>query len=283
MNLYEVVPPKTAADRARRRAALVARSKTRAVRSPARMRALAPKPPEGARMAYQAGLGRILKRLWAIVLEGFQADIDAIEKRADDLRSVRLLAAPDKIRVKLYHEADVIAPPLIDATAQQVSKHNLNEGKRLVGIDPRIDPGIGASLDQFRVANVKLIRSIADDQLARVQKVLIENYGTRVEGLSAKLQDQFDVTKSRANLIARDQTSKLNGQLTRVRQQNAGVESYVWVGSRDERERETHLENEGKTFRWDTPPETGHPGEDFQCRCAAFPVIPGLDDAAEEG
>jgi uncharacterized protein with gpF-like domain len=72
---------------------------------------------------------------------------------------------------------------------------------------------------------VRLIRSLAEDQLARAESVIQENFGVRAEVLSAKLEAEFDVTESCANLIARDQTLKLNGQLTKVRQQGADSES----------------------------------------------------------
>lgn len=39
--------------------------------------------------------------------------------------------------------------------------------------------------------------------------------------------------------------------------------------------RPTHRANDGRVFTWDDPPDTGHPGEDYNCRCAADPYIPG--------
>ena len=81
-------------------------------------------------------------------------------------------------------------------------------------------------------------------------------------------------TTKRAKLIARDQSSKLNSALNQQRQQNFGVEEYVWRTSGDERVRDNHRSKNGKTFRWDDPPkDTGHPGQDVQCRCVAQPII----------
>lgn len=248
---------------------MVARSKTRHAKSWAARRATGPKVPNGPILSYTAALGKIIKQTWAIILGGF--DI-----RQDDLRT-RTVA--DQVKVTLYRFIGDHVPAVVDAAAKETSAHNAREMKRVVGIDPRIDPGTAQALEGFRRDNVRLITSVAREQLDRVEEVVSSNYGLRVEDLSKKLQAEFDVTKSRANLIARDQTLKLNGQLTRMRQQSAGIDSYIWTGSRDERERDTHLENEGKTFRWDNPPpETGHPGEDYQCRCVAYPVIPGLDE-----
>lgn len=35
--------------------------------------------------------------------------------------------------------------------------------------------------------------------------------------------------------------------------------------------RHSHAANEGKIFAWDNPPPTGHPGEEYNCRCTAEP------------
>jgi hypothetical protein len=48
--------------------------------------------------------------------------------------------------------------------------------------------------------------------------------------------------------------------------------------AQDERVREEHAALEGQTFAWSSPPAVGHPGEDFQCRCVALPVIDELKE-----
>ncbi|MFQ5443539.1 MAG: phage minor head protein [Nitrospinales bacterium] len=47
---------------------------------------------------------------------------------------------------------------------------------------------------------------------------------------------------------------------------------YIWRTRRDSNVRSSHAEREGKIFRWDDPPDGGHPGEDYGCRCWAAPV-----------
>ena len=74
--------------------------------------------------------------------------------------------------------------------------------------------------------------------------------------------------------LVRDQTSKTVGALTGVRQKQVGIERYIWSTSADERVRPSHREQDGVTFAWDSPPFTGHPGEDINCRCVALAVIP---------
>ncbi len=54
-------------------------------------------------------------------------------------------------------------------------------------------------------------------------------------------------------------------------------EHYIWRTRGDEQVRWDHLVREGKIFRWDNPPEGGHPGADHNCRCWAEPYEPELD------
>lgn len=57
-------------------------------------------------------------------------------------------------------------------------------------------------------------------------------------------------------------------------------ELYVWRTTGDDRVRPSHRKNEGKIFRRDTPPPTGHPGDDYNCRCRAEPYVPGKTEYA---
>lgn len=79
--------------------------------------------------------------------------------------------------------------------------------------------------------------------------------------------------QSRYQLIARDQTAKLTARLDRLRQEQAGIEKYRWLTSRDERVRSQHRQYDGETYDWNNPPSDGHPGEAVQCRCLAIAVI----------
>jgi hypothetical protein len=46
---------------------------------------------------------------------------------------------------------------------------------------------------------------------------------------------------------------------------------YIWRSRGDKKVRDSHASNNGKIFSYNTPPETGHPGQDFGCRCWAEP------------
>lgn len=67
------------------------------------------------------------------------------------------------------------------------------------------------------------------------------------------------------------------GLINRLRQEGLGIEGYVWRTRDDASVRPTHATNAGQVFRWDTPPNTGHPGHDYNCRCVAQPIWPGRE------
>ena len=135
---------------------------------------------------------------------------------------------------------------------------------------------LNSAMQRALLENVNLIVSIPEQYLDRVRDIIEENMhtGLRWESLVDEIEQAGETTKTRAKIIARDQTSKMNGAFNQARQQSLGIEQYEWQTSGDERVRDTHAANDGKVFRWDEPPEeTGHPGEDILCRCTAIPIV----------
>lgn len=54
-----------------------------------------------------------------------------------------------------------------------------------------------------------------------------------------------------------------------------GSTHYIWRTQEDDKVRTSHAANDGRLFAWDDRPDTGHPGEDYNCRCWAEPVNAG--------
>ena len=187
----------------------------------------------------------------------------------------------------------------IDKTAQRLSE--LAVQKNLQAVDERLAASIRASVSvdisaalttsgpiqaavaQATAANVELIKSIPTQYLEKVGDAVMDNLveGTRWEDLAKAIEHVGDVTESRAKLIARDQTSKMNGAFNEARQTSLGIDQYIWQTSGDERVREDHAANDGQVFSWNDPPATGHPGEDINCRCVAVPYF-DLDKMEED-
>lgn len=236
-------------------------------------------------LRYQRALTGAMGTLHRKALDWLRPRLDQVAKKTDSARS-----DASKLTGEWDDEVDALIVPLaasvspaFDVLAKDVAKNNARTLRGL-GLDVRDD--LGPVVDHLRAWNVSLIKKAADDFRDQVKGVLEDpaSWGLRVEELAAKLQERADVSSSRATLIARDQTSKMNGAINQHRQTHAGITSYTWSTSRDERVRETHASKEGLTFSWNAPPaDTGAPGEDIQCRCVALPILPGEGDDEDQG
>jgi SPP1 gp7 family putative phage head morphogenesis protein len=132
-------------------------------------------------------------------------------------------------------------------------------------------------VDAFVAENVQRIKAEAETFLFEVQQEVADSFaeGERWEDLADRIAERTGVSESRAELIARDQVGKLNGAINAERQQDLGIERFVWRTSNDSRVRPEHDELDGQVFAWSEPPEEGIPGEPINCRCYADPVLPG--------
>jgi hypothetical protein len=57
---------------------------------------------------------------------------------------------------------------------------------------------------------------------------------------------------------------------------------YIWRTRGDNSVRGRHAANNGRIFAWDSPPPTGHPSEDYGCRCIAEPYYPDASEYVEQ-
>ena len=95
---------------------------------------------------------------------------------------------------------------------------------------------------------------------------------------TADTQNMLNELRLRANVrvknYVRFQTRRGTAKLTQVRLKAVGVKRYIWETMRDDRVRPTHRTKEGKIYSFDNPPaDTGNPGNDFNCRCKARPLV----------
>jgi SPP1 gp7 family putative phage head morphogenesis protein len=262
------------------------------------------RPPDAAALRYRAALRKLVKGwqkgLWTELEPTLAGALPNPDRQdAEPLTPAQVL---EKYRLRIRPRAEAQAGHVRTA-ASDVAKHNAREFGRVVGIPIQaVQPGIAPILENFQAQNLELIESLAGTELDQLGDVIAESIsqGLRVEELRDLILERFQVTESRADLIARDQTLKLNGQLTRVRHTSAGIVEYIWTTANDERVRGNpalkrrggadHFHLNGTTCRWDAPPvtnpstgATNNPGEDFQCRCVAFPVIPDYSEESDDG
>lgn len=179
-----------------------------------------------------------------------------------------------------------VDPEALETVARRTETQTSTTTKALIGVAPRVSQ---KTISRWRKENTDLIVTLQGKQIERITAILQRGRNLRVEELRERMEAAFGIEKRHADLLARDQTLKLNAQITREQHSKAGIERYTWDTSLDERVRERHRELHGQIFAYDDPPiidprtgERGHPGDDYQCRCVAIPIVPWLDDEPEE-
>lgn len=284
------------------------RPRRRLERTPHRAtrQARSPSSPRAVELAYQQALrrvaGAIEEAFWAILepkVHRFAApepdDRTDAEPADGDVGGV--IRAMKDVLNKILDGTSREVDRAGKVAAERVEAHSKREFARLGIRLLEAEPKMGKEIARWRKVNANRIVSMGQAKIDRVEELLKNKAGMRVETLRKNIQEQLGTTKSHAALIARDQVLKLNAQVTEARHVAAGITEYVWTCSGDERVRgrpdglypdakPSHWELDGKRFRWDKPPiigangERGHPGEYFQCRCTAYPILPELEDDA---
>ena len=198
------------------------------------------------------------------------------------------------IRVRF---AAIFTPQAIERATRDTSRAIDNAGRELFSrqfktvfsVDPLVaEPWLEHEVNTFVAENASLIKTLPDEAISDIEQMVFRDArrGLSPQKIRANILEQFNVTKARAQLIARDQVSKFNGRLSELRQKQTGITRYEWQTSEDGRVRDDHARLNGEIFSWDDPPitvtsgkragEKNHPGGDVQCRCQALPVIADL-------
>lgn len=178
----------------------------------------------------------------------------------------------------------------VERIAYMLRKLSIKEWKRAVhavlGIDIFEDYYMGEfyreAISRWVETNVGVISTIPQSTLDKMENIILDGFrnGRPTKSIMKEIQKTYSISKGHARLIARDQIAKLNGELSRQQQLDAGVKEYIWSDSRDGRVRDSHRSLNGKRFSWNDPPVVDikrgrrcHPGQDYQCRCVPLPVF----------
>lgn len=237
---------------------------------PHQLKLAVPPVPKGLELSYSTQLQRVQRQVneevasGVVVLEASAGKVEAFEPTRSKALAIIAAAVP------------VIARVFGDRTAGwNTQKYDTPVGN-LVGLNAGLSSAQQKDmLDGWVAENVSLITNANTEQLARIEAAVLRasRSGAGGKELRQEIAGALGATKSRVNLIARDQIGKLNGQLDRAKQTGAGIDSYRWRTSADERVRPEHAAREGQTFSWKNPPPGGHPGQAVRCRCTAEPAI----------
>ena len=208
-----------------------------------------------------------------LLQHGIHGDDDTTDDELDAIiagviAEYRLKIAKEAIQAKIRQIFDQVNG--MNSEEFQAELHDA------LGIDIfESDPWLDKMRNLWAQQNSQLITNMEDTYTNRVADIVsnaVRN-GTSYSDVASQIEDATGVNERRAQLIARDQVSTLNGQLTRARQMEAGISQYKWSTSKDSRVRPLHAAREGIIYSWSDPPRDGNPGEPIHCRCTAIPVI----------
>jgi SPP1 gp7 family putative phage head morphogenesis protein len=262
-------------------------------------KAVKQKIPKGRERDYLAAILRQLRPAREIAQQLFVQQLREIERQANDSAMRADGYAQDietlmgQVRVRYAQEVPASAIQATAAAAgrnvelfQSVQLNRVFKSALNIDVDAMF-PDAAEAIEAFTVDNVSLIKTVPEKYFAEIEQTAIRNIraGRRFSDWQGEIAKRFDVAKSRAALIARDQVNKFNGELNRVRQQALGIRTYTWRDSNDDRVRETHQEFDGNTYAWSgepAPPE-GHPGQPINCRCNADPNVESVLTETERG
>lgn len=104
---------------------------------------------------------------------------------------------------------------------------------------------------------IEKVLQVWDDRLADIQS-RYQNHPQRIRPLRANMEDRTALAFA--------------GMINQLRQEDLGIERYVWVTQGDHKVRFAHAALNGEVFDWNHPSEEGHPGQAPNCRCRAVPV-----------
>jgi SPP1 gp7 family putative phage head morphogenesis protein len=149
----------------------------------------------------------------------------------------------------------------------------------------------GPAINELLEAEVGLIKNMPLEAEARIRELAAAAVtgGRRWPEVAEEILKQENISRERANLIARTETGRAATTLVEARAVHVGSPGYIWRTARDPAVRPLHHELEGTFHRWNDPPVAGsqgelaHPGAIYNCRCFPEIVIGEGDIGRQQG
>lgn len=206
----------------------------------------------------------------------FTQKIGAIDKRLSEL-------VPEELAKRMKLES------LFDKTIYRVNE-NYKASIKGITVAPELTPARRARIAKEWTENMDLwIKEFTEKEIKKLrvsmQKSVLsgDRYGSAVDSI----MKSYGVTERKAKFLARQETMLLTTKMTQLRYEDAGIKYYKWKavpGTALHPTREMHKKlseesDRGKLFRFDQPPvddtngSRHNPGENYNCRCSAIPVI----------
>lgn len=155
-----------------------------------------------------------------------------------------------------------------------------------ISVQPVLSKEAERRLAERYINNLDLyVQGWTDEAIVRLRKKMgaAAMAGVRAEDMAKIIESEWGVSRRKAKFLARQETSLMVSKFREERYGEAGVTMYRWETSHDERVRQDHKDLNGRIFKFKEPPITdratgqrNNPGEDFNCRCIAIPILKGV-------
>ena len=260
----------------------------------------------GSPLTYSAGqmerYDRLIGKMAAAMYKDYARELKAVFRANDVITIDASISAQARIVLrKLQQKWGRIfrreSPKIVDQIIGGIDKA---AGDTLKQSLKQLSGGVTLKTDEMPAAlkqavsaaiteNVTLIKSIETQYHTQIEGAVMRSLqpgGRGLADVTEALQKYEGITDRRRNIIAKDQTRKIQASISIERAKSAGIKKFKWLHSRGGSEpRPDHVAMSGNVYSYDDPPvidrrtgERGFPGQAINCRCQMVPVIEWGDD-----
>lgn len=179
---------------------------------------------------------------------------------------------------------------ILDDAGNEVKKNV----KHLNIIEPELSEKQKNEIARAYTENVRgyVIKDFANDRIPemrrKIQELVLKGY--RTDKIQELLEKEYGIMSRKAKFLAQNETTIMLAEYKKVTYQEMGFNKFIWRTITDGRERELHKQLNGTVWRYDNPPvidertgQKGLPGETYNCRCEAVPVMDDTISGSKKG
>ena len=249
------------------------------------MKLIPPKTSKALEVQYFRYLLSILSK----INDTFNSVVLPVAKQPEEIQDSQLLSLEDALKAFEIKVNLSVPPKKIKKIATDVTNRNVKRNKKVwrdklnpsyFGVNIAKKLSFEGEQDYIRSrisTNTILITKMKDEYIDQLNVLVLNKYqkGTTNIQLAKELEKQFGINKSKAKLIARNETKNTNTQLNNKQALSLGFSKAVWLGSEDEREREQHNKHNNKEYDIGVGLSDGNggkeqPGDAILCRCTFY-------------
>ncbi|WJV61009.1 minor capsid protein [Pectobacteriaceae bacterium C52] len=201
-------------------------------------------PNDDAERFYRAQLREIIQQMAQAVDEALvpvlRRNYTADSYLTDILKEAIRQASERFMSMTFRRQTERLSQRVVSRAESASTEAFVEQINRAIGIDMTalmVNNNLVDYVDASIESNVALIKSLSSDYFEDIQRQVFDGIlrGDSLTTIVRNLQHVTGATYNRAHLIARDQTARIQADITSARQQNAGIDRFRWSTSQDVR------------------------------------------------